>query len=185
MLIEFASALDAVEFAVDFQRRAHERNSGDVPPLSVRIGIHVGDVEGGGTDILGDAVNVAARIEPLAEPGGVCLSNPVYDQIHNKVPYAIEKLGPRTLKGVHHPMEVYRVALPWGQSVSSPTNLSSVPRLAVLPLANISPDPKDDYFADGLTEVRSPVISGQGAARNLTDLREPVQVDHEIGGTDW
>lgn len=154
MLVEFANALDAIECAVEFQRRVHERSTRDGRiPLQVRIGIHVGDVESEGTDILGDAVNIAARIEPLAEAGGISLSGPVYDQVSNKAPYQFEKLGPKTLRGVVKPMEIYRVVLPWAASGGlRPREVSGPPRLAILPLANMSSDPENEYFADGVTE---------------------------------
>ncbi len=159
LLLEFRNALDAVEFAVAFQRAAaalpHDPGA---PPLRVRIGIHVGDVERRGSDILGDAVNVASRLEPLAEPGGISLSAQVYELVRNKVAYPLEKLGARTLKGVAEPMEVYRVALA-GPTTSTAAPGPGPPRLAVLPLANISPDPNDGYFADGLTEELISVLS--------------------------
>ena len=161
MLVEFGNALDAVEYAVDFQRQAFERSTSEQrPPLRVRIGIHVGDVESEGSDILGDAVNIAARIEPIAEAGGICLSGPAYDQVSNKIPYTIEKLGPRTLKGVARPIDVYRVLLPWAAApmIAASGNGSSR-RLAVLPLANMSSDPENEYFADGMTEELISTIS--------------------------
>jgi adenylate cyclase len=153
MLIEFANARDAVEFSVAFQRVMHERNVGDGrPPLHVRIGIHVGDVESKGTDILGDAVNIAARVEPIAEPGGVCLSGAVYEQTHNKVPFSMEPLGPKALKGVSGPVEIYRVVLPWQEKATYPSADLNRTRVAVLPFTSMSPDPTDEYFADGMTE---------------------------------
>jgi len=159
LLLEFPDALDAVECAIDLQRHLFERNAREgAPALRVRVGVHLGDVQGVGADILGDAVNIASRVEPLADPGGVCLSVQVYDQIRNKLPYGLVTLGPKSLKGVRDPVEVFRVELPWTIEARPPTD-SVLPRLAVLPFANISPDPKDEYFADGLTEELISVIS--------------------------
>ncbi|HYA54775.1 MAG TPA: adenylate/guanylate cyclase domain-containing protein, partial [Thermoplasmata archaeon] len=158
-LAEFGSALDAVECAVELQDRVRERNrSPGAVPLRIRVGVHLGDVQRRSGDIFGDAVNVAARVESAAEPGGVCISGPVHELVRNKVPNPLERLGAQTLKGVTEPVQLYRVVLsPTEPSVSPRTD--SVPRLAVLPLANISPDPRDEYFADGLTEELISVLS--------------------------
>jgi len=159
LLVEFENALDAVECGIDLQRQLHERNSHEgVIPVRIRVGIHLGDVQRRGTDILGDAVNIASRIEPLAEPGGVCLSEHVVSQVHNKLPYKLERLGLKNLKGVREPVAVYRVLMPWAADDAS-VKRSEYPRIAILPLANISPDPNDEYFADGLTEELISMVS--------------------------
>ena len=154
LLAEFPSALQATECAVAIQRRLSDRNreSGG-PPIELRIGIHLGDVEERNEDIFGDAVNIAARVQPIADPGGIAISQQVYDQIRNKISLPLEKLERRSLKGVEAPMDVYRVVLSVGRPMpSTPTPAAGPNRLAVLPLANISPEPQDAYFSDGLTE---------------------------------
>ena len=159
LLLEFPDALEAVEFSIDLQRHLYDRNARTrTQTLQVRIGIHLGDVEGFGRDILGDSVNVASRIYPLAEPGGVCLSEPVCSQVRKKVAYQFERLGPETLKGVLETVDVYRVVLPWAEEVAAPRE-AALPRIAVIPLTNMSPDPADEYFADGLTEELISTIS--------------------------
>lgn len=164
-LVEFDSALKATHCAIDIQRRIYERNSeGDVPAIRIRIGVHLGDVVQRGTDILGDAVNIAARIEPTADPGGICISGAVQEQVWNKIIAQLEKLPPTTLKGLQPPIDIYRVLLPW-MHVEVLSKNSAKNGLAVLPFSSISPDAKDDYFAEGLTEELITVLSQLGDLR--------------------
>ncbi len=158
-LVEFESALKAVQCAVELQRRLHERDTEPgVQPTRVRIGIHLGDVEQRDGDIFGDAVNIAARMEPIADPGGVCVSAQVHDQVRNKLPFQLERLGARSLKGLQEPMEVFRVRLPW-LAPETETSAASGSRVAILPFTNMSPDATDQYFADGLTEELIATVS--------------------------
>ena len=160
-LVEFASALEATRCAFDIQQELHELNSGRSQDRRVllRIGIHLGDVIYDQNDVYGDAVNIASRIEPLASPGGICVTQQVYYQIKNKFEFPLSTLGEKTLKNVSEPVEVYRVSLPWEKESESKPSLEKS-RIAVLPFANMSPDPNDQYFADGITEEIISIVSG-------------------------
>ena len=155
-LVEFPSAVESVRCAVAIQEAVALRNTlpATKERIDLRIGIHLGDVVEEGDDIVGDAVNVASRIEPMALPGGVCVSGSVFEQVRNKVRVPLEKLGPRELKNVEFPVDLYRVVTatetksPTSPAADSGSNL----RVAVLPFANVSPDAGDAYFADGLTD---------------------------------
>jgi len=161
-LIEFESALEATHCAIDLQKTLHDHNEQSIVERRVhlRIGIHLGDVLQRQSDVLGDAVNIASRIEPLAEADGICISEQVYDQIRNKLDCPIENLGPRQLKNIDYPIDVHRILWEKDETVSVSLDRK---RIAVLPFLNISPDPNDAYFADGLTEeliARLSTISG-------------------------
>jgi TolB-like protein/class 3 adenylate cyclase/Flp pilus assembly protein TadD len=164
LLIEFASGLWAAECAVEVQTRLHARNSApDLVPIRLRIGIHIGDVEVRDSDIFGDAVNVAARVLSVAEPEGIAVTEQVAHLLRNRLAYPVESLGAKGLKGVDHPVPVLRVVLPWSPPLQI-TEERTYPRVAILPLRSISPDSKDEYFADGLTEE---LISTLGQVREL------------------
>ncbi|HYC26950.1 MAG TPA: adenylate/guanylate cyclase domain-containing protein, partial [Nitrososphaerales archaeon] len=154
-LVEFPSAVEAVECAVEMQRLIE--GTGEV---RIRIGIHVGDIVHREGDVLGDAVNVAARVEPLAEPGGVCVTRQVVDQVERKVPYAMTSMGAHSLKNIGYPVEVFRLEM---DGMNQPTAEGhDNRRLAILPFANLSADPNDRYFADGMTEELISTVSKIG-----------------------
>jgi len=158
-LVEFGSALDALRCAVEIQSRLHQYNGSNVDERKIllRIGIHLGDVIHRDGDVFGDAVNLSSRIQPLAEPEGVCISRQVYDQVQNKFELPIFSMGEQRLKNVDAPLEVYRVLMPWEKKDSLPP--AGLRRVAVLPFANLSPDPADEYFADGMTEELISTVS--------------------------
>jgi adenylate cyclase len=160
LLVEFASVIDAVRCAVELQQAMPERNAGVAADsrIELRIGINLGDVIVEGDDLYGDGVNIAARIEALADAGGVFVSNTVHDQVRDRLPFVFEDLGEQQLKNIARPLRVYRVrdiggAARSASAVTMPAlPLPDKPSIAVLPFANMSGDPEQEYFTDGMVE---------------------------------
>jgi TolB-like protein len=156
VLVEFASVVDAVRCAVAVQQAMPERNTGIAADsrIELRIGINLGDVIVEGDDLYGDGVNIVARIEALADPGGVFVSNTVHDQVRDRLPFVFEDLGEQQVKNIARPVRVYRVRdVGAAKTPSAPAlPLPDKPSIAVLPFANMSGDPEQEYFVDGMVE---------------------------------
>lgn len=200
-LVELPSALDAVRCAYDVQRATREFNISvpDEQKLHLRVGVHLGDVVESQGDISGDAVNVASRIEPLAEDGGVCLTRQVYDHAQSKFELPLKSLGTKVLKNVSVPIEVYKMVMPWDeQKAVQSMQLDKRRRIAVLPFTNISPDPNDEYFADGLTEemiaslsqlpelqviARTSVMNYKGGSKHVSTIGDDLKVGSVLEGS--
>ncbi len=191
-LVEFASAVEAVECAVEIQRemRALDSTRGPAEKIWIRIGIHIGDVVLSDGDILGDAVNVAARVQPLAEPGGICVTRQVAENVAGKVEYKMVSMGTRPLKNIHAPVEIYRIVPPSGVSRAEERPTPDLHRIAILPLTNMSPDPNDRYFADGMTEelistvskIRKLSVISRTSVMQYRDAMVPIgQIGRELG----
>ncbi len=197
VLTEFASAVDAVECAVQLQVGMHSVNA-NLPQdkhIVLRIGVNLGDVMVVGSDIYGDGVNVAARLEALAEPGGVLISQTIHEQVRGKVPLAFEDLGEQTLKNMAEPVRIYRLAGSAAAAVAAPR---VKPSLAVLPFTNMSGDPEQEYFADGITEdiitdlskvstlhvvSRNSAFEFKGKAINVGEVAKRLKVGHVVEGS--
>ena len=162
LLAEFASVVDAVRCAVDIQRRMVARNAeiANDKRIEYRIGVNVGDIIIDGGDIFGDGVNVAARLEGLAKPGGICVSARVQEDVRGKLDIAFDDEGEQQLKNIEWPVRVYRVQL-GGAASSARTALPipDKPSIAVLPFNNLSADPDQDYLADGIVEAITAELS--------------------------
>jgi adenylate cyclase len=171
MLVEFASAVDAARCAVEVQRGMAGQNA-DIPQdlrIEFRIGIHVGDIIIDDNDIFGDGVNIAARLEGIAEPGGVCISDDAHRQIRGKIDIAFDDIGEQTLKNIAEPMRAWHIRLageaaPAIRSSSSPIQVQDLalpdkPSIVVLPFDNMSAQPGQDYLADGIVEAITAALS--------------------------
>ena len=163
-LVEFASAVDAVTCAIEVQKQVRERNSGSPEDsrIQFRIGINVGDIIVDGDDIYGDGVNVAARIQALADPGGIYISRGAAEQVRDKVPIKIETRGEQTVKNIARPIEVFCIIAEERDAIAAVVHESETrvqtpmvadkPAIAVLPFVNMSGEPEQEFFADGITE---------------------------------
>jgi TolB-like protein len=190
MLIEFPSIVSAVECALALQKRMAERNAESASGKSIlyRIGVHVGDVLIEGDDVLGDGVNIAARLEAVAEPGGVCISGAAFDHVRGRIEAEFVDLGAKTLKNIARPVQIYAVISTRNTSPPLEAERTNRPRLSivVLPFANIGGGADQDYFADGVTESLTTDLSRiRGAfviARNTAFAFKGKTVDvREIG----
>jgi adenylate cyclase len=170
VLAEFGSAVDAVQCAVEVQTALAEANSSLAPDrrISFRIGIHIGDVMVRAGDLFGDGVNIAARLQTLAKPGAVCISGATYDQVRKVLPMTFADLGVQQVKNIQEPVRAYRVSATNGTPEATPTPVSEAdsppptpdrPSIAVLPFQNMSGDPEQEYFADGMVEEITTALS--------------------------
>jgi adenylate cyclase len=205
MLVEFQSVADAVRCAVEIQERMRRRNSdvADDRRIEFRIGINLGDIIFEDGDIFGDGVNIAARVEQLAEVGGICVTAAVHDQVDGRVDAAFEDLGEKLLKNIRRPVRIYRVA---GQSPEpkpapakgQPAAGVVKPTVAVLPFANMSGDPEQEFFVDGLTEdiltelsrrrelfviSRTSTFVYKGQAANLREVAQKLGARYLVEGS--
>jgi adenylate cyclase len=173
VLIEFRSVVDAVRCAIEVQNGMVERNAG-LPPerrIEFRVGIHLGDVvEESDGDLMGDGVNIAARLEGIADPGGICLSEDAYRQVRDRLKEAFKDLGEKELKNIARPVRAYAVKTgavgPEPMPHASTREKQSAPRLSivVLPFANLGGDPEQEYFVDGVTESLTTDLSRIGGS---------------------
>jgi TolB-like protein len=199
-LVEFPNATDSVRCAYDIQRAIREFNLSLAADkrIHLRIGVHLGEVTESQGDISGDAVNVASRIYPLAEEGGVCVTRTVYDFVRGKVDIPLSSVGAKTLKHVADPMEVFKMEMPWEQTVAPEAAMYPTNRIAILPFASFSSNPDDAYFADGITDEiisavagisglrvisRTSVIGYKGTTKKVKEIGKELEVGSILEGT--
>src|SRR6201996_2642347 len=208
VLAEFGSAVDAVQCAVEAQAALAEANSALAPDrrINFRIGVHIGDVMVRAGDLFGDGVNIAARLQTLAKPGGVCISGATYDQVRKVMPITFVDLGLQQVKNIQEPLKAYQVAatgetpeaIPIGVELETPPPLPDKPSIAVLPFQNMSGDPEQEYFADGIAEdvltalskipellviARNSSFVFKGQARDIRDIGRILGVRHVLEGS--
>src|SRR4029077_21052677 len=171
MLVVFASAVDAARSAIEVQRSMSSENAGvqQDSRIEFRIGIHIGDIMIDDSDIFGDGVNIAARLEGIAKPGGVCISDDAHRQIRGKIDIAFEDIGEQTLKNIAEPMRAWHIrppseAAPAIRSSPSPARVQDLalpdkPSIVVLPFGNMSAEAGQDYLADGIVEAITAALS--------------------------
>jgi adenylate cyclase len=162
ILIEFPSVIEAVSCAVAVQQGIVERNAGtpEEKRITFRVGVNLGDVIVEDDDIHGDGVNIAARLEGIAEPGGICISEDAFRHVRGKVAAEFADIGEQSLKNIARPLRVYRVLLQSpAEARAQALPLPDKPSLAVLPFQNLSGDPEQEYFADGMVEEITTAIS--------------------------
>jgi len=199
-LVEFPNAIDAVRCAYDIQRAVREFNVAlpSESRIHLRIGMHLGEVIESGGDISGDAVNVASRVEPLAEIDGVCITRQVYDHVQNKFELKMESLGVKPMKNVSVTIEVFKIVMPWDQVRPVTSERPDKRRIAILPFSNLSPDPNDEYFADGMTEelistmskigglkviARTSVMGYKGSSKKVDEISKELGVGTILEGS--
>ena len=200
VLAEFPSAVNAVECAVEVQR--HLASDLGCAKLQFRIGVHVGDAVVRGTDLLGDGVNITARLEALAEPGGVCISGTAYEYVKRVLPLAFTDLGAQQVKNIEEPVRVYALGASLAESRAANTSnailVSDKPSVVVLPFTNMSGDPEQEYFADGITEdlitalsrfrwlfviARNSSFALKGRAIDIEEIRRQLGIRYVLEGS--
>jgi len=198
ILVEFASVVDAVNCAVVWQKDMAEED------LRFRIGVNIGEIIIEDGDIYGNGVNVAARLEPLADPGGICLSGSVHDEVKHKLKLVFEDLGEQTVKNIEEPVRAYRVVLDGGVDMTprtpdaTPAKPSGKPSVAVLPFDSMSEDPEQESFVDGVTEdiitalsrtrwydvtARNSTFTYKGKSPDVRDVGKALGVNYVLEGS--